>query len=79
MREPRTQSFVEHYAIKKTRRSVNVALEQLSLRFTNWTGSSTAFGVALAAIILWALLGPMFHFSDTWQLTVNTGPQSSHF
>jgi low affinity Fe/Cu permease len=35
-------------------------------------GSPWAFLVALAAILLWALSGPVFHFSDTWQLIVNT-------
>jgi len=31
-----------------------------------------AFVAALALILLWALLGPVFHYSDTWQLVVNT-------
>lgn len=35
-------------------------------------GAPWAFGVALAVICLWATLGPMFHFSDTWQLVINT-------
>ena len=36
------------------------------------TGSVWAFVAALALILLWALLGPVFHYSDTWQLVVNT-------
>ena len=32
-----------------------------------------AFIVALAVIIVWGLTGPIFHFSDTWQLVINTG------
>ncbi len=36
-------------------------------------GSPWAFAVALTAIVIWALTGPMFHFSDTWQLVINTG------
>ena len=47
--------------------------EQLSTKVTIWTGSSTAFGVACATIVVWAALGPVFHFSDTWQLVINTG------
>jgi low affinity Fe/Cu permease len=35
-------------------------------------GSPIAFGVALLSIIVWAALGPAFHYSDTWQLVVNT-------
>ena len=36
-------------------------------------GSSWAFILATAVIVVWAIAGPIFHFSDTWQLTVNTG------
>ncbi len=35
-------------------------------------GKPVAFGVALAAVLVWAVLGPIFHFSDTWQLVINT-------
>jgi len=35
-------------------------------------GSSAAFLVALAAIVVWVMLGPYFHYSDTWQLVINT-------
>ena len=40
---------------------------------TKWTGSTTAFIVAAGAVIVWAVSGPLFHYSDTWQLTINTG------
>ena len=36
-------------------------------------GSSWAFLVALAIIAVWGITGPIFHFSDTWQLIINTG------
>jgi low affinity Fe/Cu permease len=35
-------------------------------------GSSGTFIVALAAIVAWVMLGPYFHYSDTWQLVINT-------
>ena len=35
-------------------------------------GSSWAFISAVAIIVLWAVTGPMFHYSDTWQLVINT-------
>ena len=38
-----------------------------------WTGSSTAFVIAVSVIIGWGISGPMFGFSDTWQLVINTG------
>lgn len=46
-------------------------------RFSNWataaTGSSTAFIIAIAVIVVWLISGPMCHYSDTWQLVINTG------
>jgi low affinity Fe/Cu permease len=48
-------------------------LEHVARAVTVWTGSSQAFGMAVGVVIVWALLGPVFHFSDTWQLVVNTG------
>ena len=39
---------------------------------TRWSGSTTAFILASASIVLWLLTGPMFHWSDTWQLVANT-------
>lgn len=36
-------------------------------------GKPSAFVVALLIILVWAAVGPLFHFSDTWQLVINTG------
>jgi len=40
---------------------------------TRWAGTPYAFGAAVCAIVLWLLLGPVFRYSDAWQLIVNTG------
>ena len=40
---------------------------------TKWTGSTPAFIIATTTVIVWAISGPLFHYSDTWQLTINTG------
>ena len=48
-------------------------LEDFARTITEWSGSSNAFGLALAIIVVWALLGPVFAYSDTWQLVINTG------
>ena len=48
-------------------------LERFSTLATEWAGSSLAFGVALSIIVVWVVMGPLFGFSDTWQLAVNTG------
>jgi low affinity Fe/Cu permease len=47
--------------------------EQFARRATKWAGSSWAFGVAVLVIVAWAVSGPIFHYSDTWQLVINTG------
>jgi low affinity Fe/Cu permease len=48
-------------------------LEKLSHKVVLYSGSSWAFIVALSAVIVWAVSGPFFNFSNTWQLAVNTG------
>ncbi|MBI4301655.1 MAG: low affinity iron permease family protein [Chloroflexi bacterium] len=46
-------------------------------QFTRWAsnlaGSSRAFLIAMAVILAWGITGPIFGFSDTWQLVINTG------
>ena len=49
------------------------ALEVFSRKITQWSGSSWAFLIAFATIVVWAATGPIFGFSDTWQLVINTG------
>jgi len=51
---------------------VNQRLEKFSHAVTWWAGSSWAFGVALALVATWAATGPLFNFSETWQLVINT-------
>ena len=48
-------------------------LERFSTAVTRWTGGTPAFVIALAVIVVWAATGPLFAFSDTWQLVINTG------
>jgi len=48
-------------------------LERIAHAVTEWAGSSSAFALAVATVVIWAALGPMFHYSDTWQLVINTG------
>lgn len=42
-------------------------------RISIWTGSASVFLGAVFIIIVWALTGPLFNYSDTWQLIINTG------
>lgn len=45
--------------------------------FSTWvtkaTGSSSAFFITLLIVVVWAISGPVFNFSETWQLVINTG------
>ena len=45
---------------------------RFATRTSEWVGTPAAFVVGLTLIVLWAITGPFFRFSDTWQLVVNT-------
>ena len=47
--------------------------EHLAAKVAAWAGRPWAFAGALSIIIVWALTGPLFGWSDTWQLVINTG------
>jgi len=42
-------------------------------KVSTWTGNASTFLGAIAIVIIWAFTGPVFHYSDTWQLVINTG------
>jgi low affinity Fe/Cu permease len=58
---------------RKSSSSLSVRLEQMSTAVTHWTGSTQAFTLALAVVVVWAAIGRVFSYSDTWQLVINTG------
>jgi len=47
--------------------------ERFANKVTKITGSTGAFIVAFLIVLAWAVTGPMFHYSETWQLVINTG------
>lgn len=47
-------------------------LENLSSYATHWTGTSMALGLSFGLVIGWLLVGPVFKYSDSWQLMINT-------
>ena len=57
----------------KRRAELGLILERFSLKAAKVTGTSGAFVIALVVLVVWAISGPLFHFSDTWQLVINTG------
>jgi low affinity Fe/Cu permease len=46
---------------------------RFAAKISAWLGSKWAFVFAALVIVLWAATGPLFHYSDTWQLVINTG------
>lgn len=55
------------------RKHKNSFFEKLSTGVTKIAGSTSAFIIALIVILSWIITGPLFNFSDTWQLVINTG------
>src|SRR5215831_5676717 len=61
--------------MRKARKNkgIKVWFDKISNKVTRATGTPIAFISAAVIIILWAVTGPIFRFSDTWQLVINTG------
>jgi low affinity Fe/Cu permease len=61
----------------EARRLHSEGMHELFRRFagttSNFSGSPWAFTIAILVVLMWALTGPVFAFSDTWQLVINTG------
>jgi low affinity Fe/Cu permease len=55
------------------KKGFNTLFEKFASSATKVTGSSYAFLIAVSIIVVWAITGPIFKFSDTWQLVINTG------
>jgi low affinity Fe/Cu permease len=47
--------------------------ERFAFGVTRATGSTSAFIIAFALVIIWGATGPVFHYSESWQLIINTG------
>ncbi|WP_199138534.1 low affinity iron permease family protein [Pedobacter sp. ASV12] len=57
----------------KSRKKKGNLFEDFANAATRFTGSSYAFLAATAIVVLWAVSGPIFDYSETWQLVINTG------
>ena len=58
---------------RKKKNAFSRFFNNFSNSVTKATGKPIAFIIAFLIIIIWAITGPIFHFSDTWQLVINTG------
>lgn len=59
--------------MKKKNKETPSWFERMSAAVTAASGSTAAFIIAVAAILIWIITGPIFNYSDTWQLVINTG------
>ena len=67
-----TQSTIHHDPHAHSS-GIGAHFSHFAHKTANWTGHPTAFFLAVAVIVVWIVSGPMFHYSDTWQLVINTG------
>jgi low affinity Fe/Cu permease len=56
-----------------SRLTVNRVFGEAAALVAKASGQPAAFATAAAVVIVWAASGPIFHYSDTWQLVINTG------
>ena len=73
MNRTQTQELKKHEQDRDIFCVVSDAFRVFARRTSSVLGSAWAFAAAILIIIVWAATGPMFHFSDTWQLIINTG------
>src|SRR3990172_4352041 len=55
------------------RKVIKEIFRKLAHKASEAAGTAWAFVLAASVILVWALTGPLFHYSDTWQLVINTG------
>jgi low affinity Fe/Cu permease len=67
--------FNTKYSVMRQETEIKGAgfFEKFAGRVTKITGSTSAFIIAFFMVIIWGATGPIFHFSDSWQMVINTG------
>src|SRR5205085_5390271 len=73
MQETQVQKLKEHERERDFFCVISDAFRIFARRSSVMLGSAWAFAGAVLVILVWLLTGPTFHFSDTWQLIINTG------
>lgn len=59
--------------MKKQQHKIGIFFDRFSTKVTQITGRPVSFIVAILIVVIWAVTGPIFNYSDTWQLVINTG------
>lgn len=73
MRETQAEKLREHEKKRDFFCVVSDAFRVFARKASAILGSAWAFVAAVLIIVIWGVTGPTFHFSDTWQLIINTG------
>lgn len=71
--EKNINAEIEEAPSSKSKKGFKARFEAAAASVTKATGSSAAFLIAVTVIVIWAVTGPIFNYSDTWQLVINTG------
>ncbi len=58
--------------VQESNGTSHFSFSRFAADIANWAGSSKVFVLACAGVLVWGLTGPHFHYSDTWQLVINT-------
>ena len=64
--------MVRNSSSENAAKTVSRAFGEVAASVAKATGQPAAFAIAAATVIVWSATGPVFHFSDTWQLVINT-------
>lgn len=59
--------------MKKKNNQLGRIFDRFSTKVTQVTGRPVSFIIAISIVVIWAITGPIFNYSDTWQLVINTG------
>ena len=71
--EPSQQKCADKRPLEIQTRTTNDWFGRFAANASGWLGSKWSFAAAGLVIVIWGVTGPVFHYSDTWQLVINTG------
>lgn len=71
--KPRSSPGFAFVSSRRVQRVINKFFTRFASRIASFSGSPSAFVVALATVLIWGISGPLFDFSEVWQLVINTG------
>ena len=70
---PRSARGATKLVVHDAPRTTRGSFARFSALISGWLGSKWAFTAAMLIVLVWGATGPVFHYSNTWQLVINTG------